>query len=399
MNRLRLARSAALILLVSMLAASAVVAAKSKAKTSSSSPQPQGYVAELQSQFESAISSWSFPPSAAYFQQHQLLFTVVFAVLTVAFYLMTPGSTTKLRGGSQVGKAHVRTEGYEKALLTPPDEFNNLSDILRDTARRTPNATCIKERGLISREVVDGKFEKLELSDYKSQTFKEVAEEVATLLAGLRSLGITFGSTVGIAADTCSRWQKTAQACFAGGFPIVTAYTTLGEDALRYGLNLTSVRYLVCDYNMVKTVASILQKSDSSDDVSVEKLIVFAPNEDIAQESIKAAKFPAALEVMTYESLLQRGQSASKKDWSPSLQAPGRQDIAMYMFTSGTTGNPKAVTLSHENILTGVDGLMEAVQIITPDDVVFCYLPLAHVRPYTPHGRIGMITPHYVHMS
>ncbi len=63
-------------------------------------------------------------------------------------------------------------------------------------------------------------------------------------------------------------------------------------------------------------------------------------------------------------------------------------DAAVIVFTSGTTGTPKAVPLSHANLLTNVRALY-ALDIVGPDDRALLPLPLYHAYPVT----IGMLTP------
>src|SRR5256886_13562853 len=58
-------------------------------------------------------------------------------------------------------------------------------------------------------------------------------------------------------------------------------------------------------------------------------------------------------------------------------------DIALLQYTSGSTGDPKGVILTHANLLANMRAIGEAVQI-TPDDVGISWLPLYHAM-----GLIG----------
>ena len=67
---------------------------------------------------------------------------------------------------------------------------------------------------------------------------------------------------------------------------------------------------------------------------------------------------------------------------------PAADDIAMLLYTSGTTGNPKGVMLTHNNILSDVHSLVISFKI-TDDDALLCILPMFHTLAWT----ANIITP------
>ena len=62
------------------------------------------------------------------------------------------------------------------------------------------------------------------------------------------------GDNVAIYANTSSRWQITAQACFANSFPVVTVYATLGEEAVAHALNLAEAKFVITEVRFLNFV-------------------------------------------------------------------------------------------------------------------------------------------------
>ena len=71
------------------------------------------------------------------------------------------------------------------------------------------------------------------------------------------------------------------------------------------------------------------------------------------------------------------------------LMAPEREDVALMLYTSGTTGNPKGVMLTFDNILVNVEGL-DKYQMYQSTDRVLALLPLHHIFPLLGSGIIPL---------
>jgi long-chain acyl-CoA synthetase len=76
------------------------------------------------------------------------------------------------------------------------------------------------------------------------------------------------------------------------------------------------------------------------------------------------------------------------------MEDVSRDDLMQILFTSGTTGDPKGVMLTHGNIMSNVDDIYRAIELI-PEDRMFSILPIHHSYECTG----GLLTPFYNGMS
>ena len=112
--------------------------------------------------------------------------------------------------------------------------------------RQELGASQVKKTVTVEGKAVEKTFNVVQKSRAVTwQTFSEVYADVRALGAALADTGLKSGQPLSLYSDTRLEWQKTAQACFAFGFPVVTAYASLGEDALIFSFNQTKCSHVV----------------------------------------------------------------------------------------------------------------------------------------------------------
>jgi long-chain acyl-CoA synthetase len=147
----------------------------------------------------------------------------------------------------------------------------------------------------------------------------------------------------------------------------VTIYASLGEEALVHSLRQTEVTTVICDRKQLKKLLTISDQCET-----VKHAVYMEDIGDDSQPSPTGSSTNWAIE--SFSNLEKLGQQSPVP---PNLPKSG--DVAVIMYTSGSTGMPKGVVMSHANIVATVAGVSTLIPNLSKNDVYLAYLPLAHV--------------------
>jgi long-chain acyl-CoA synthetase len=157
----------------------------------------------------------------------------------------------------------------------------------------------------------------------------------------------------------------------------VPLYDSLGENAVEYIVNHSEAAAVFVDAAKLAAFAKALPSINAA----CRLVIVWGDASSGAAEGALAAVRAArngALSVVFLPELLQQGASAPA-DPSP----PKPEDLCTIMYTSGTTGDPKGVELTHAAVVATIASLTSYLRIVGvslgPGDSMLSYLPLAHI--------------------
>jgi long-chain acyl-CoA synthetase len=169
-----------------------------------------------------------------------------------------------------------------------------------------------------------------------------------------------------------ARWLTMAHACASQSLTIVTAYDTLGESGIEHSLVQTRADAIFIDPHLLDTITNPLKKATSV------KLLIYndASNQPVPESRIEAFKSShPELTVISFESLRVLGEE-NPRDPVP----PKPEDVYCIMYTSGSTGPPKGVPVTHAGFVAAVAGLHAVVEeCVSHREYVLAYLPLAHI--------------------
>ncbi|CAN7129065.1 hypothetical protein BRARA_G02142 [Brassica rapa] len=259
----------------------------------------------------------------------------------------------------------VRNHRFKDPVSSHWEDISTLPELFEISCKSHSERFFLGTRRLIAREVEtseDGKvFEKLHLGDYEWKTFGETLDAVCSFASGLVQIGHKSEERVAIFADTREEWFIALQGCFRRNVTVVTIYSSLGEEALCHSLNETEVTTVICGNKELKKLMDISQQLETV------KRVICMDDE-----------FPSeASSTWTTTSLADVQKLGRESSVDPSF--PLSADVAVIMYTSGSTGLPKGVMMTHGNVLATVSAVMTIVPDLGKRDTYMAYLPLAHI--------------------
>ena len=202
---------------------------------------------------------------------------------------------------------------------------------------------------------------------FEEVSWREFGILVGQVLLGLCAVGIAPGETVAIVGENCLPWLAADLATLAGGFPNVVLAPSLSD-----GMFVKVLGHAQCRAAFVENAAVARRLVNLQRQLpALQQLIVM----DDSGAGIVGA--------LNFRHLLERGAGAD--GLAARLQAVQANDLATIMYTSGSTGEPKGVMRSQDNLLANItDG--GPITVSAPDDLSVNILSLNHL-----FGRFGFL--------
>ncbi|MGB5708127.1 MAG: AMP-binding protein [Arenicellales bacterium] len=245
---------------------------------------------------------------------------------------------------------------------TASNALDTFPKLLIHNAQRFANRPAVREK---------------EFGIWQTWTWSEVKDEVLSFAAGLDVLGYAPGDKIAIIGRNRPRlyWGITAAQCL-GGVPVPVYADSVAEE-MEYVLNHAEVRFALAENQ--EQVDKVLEISDRLNRL-----------DQIIYDDTRGLRDYDKTKLHDFTDVQKLGREALAKN--PSLldariEAGMGSDVGIFLYTSGTTGKPKGVVLTNDNIIVTSRNSVEFDKL-TEHEETLSYLPLAWVGDHIfSHGQ------------
>lgn len=213
-----------------------------------------------------------------------------------------------------------------------------LSDLFIERVRLSPKGRAFRQ--------FDGR-------QWQDHSWAQAAHEVGRWRAALRRDGLKAGDRVAVAMRNRFEWAVFEQAALGLGLVVVPLFYNDRADNMAYCLNDSGTRLLLIeDPALWPPLRGQLE--------TVERVVCLA---DVAAD----------------------GALVARRNWLPGVGEPldrgpaQPDDLATLVYTSGTTGKPKGVMLSHRNVVSNAFASVQSCSFLNDKDRFLSFLPLSHM--------------------
>ncbi len=217
-----------------------------------------------------------------------------------------------------------------------------------------------------------GQYSRTETGDFRPVTFGEAYSAALDTAAALLSLSHVRGDRIGLIADNREEWYWSSMGIMAIGAADVPRGCDATAGEIAYILSFSG-----CRTAFLENDAQALKLLENKDRLSGLKTLVFfdMPKDETLQELARAGK--EVLSMAAFMELGRQWSAAHPGQAEAALDAGTGGELATVIFTSGTTGEPKGVMLTHENFLCQLSDLSWRIPT-NPGDKALSVLPVWH---------------------
>lgn len=184
-------------------------------------------------------------------------------------------------------------------------------------------------------------------------TWRQYAQRVRRIAAGLAKLGVRHGDTVGIMLTNRPEFHLVDTGALHAGATPFSVYNTLAAEQLNYVLTNAGNKVMICEEQFLPVLRKAVEGT------AVEQIVCVDADAETSLRDLET-------------------DGDAGFDFEASWKAVEPDDLVTIIYTSGTSGPPKGVELTHSNILAEYDAMRDIADS-GPEDRYVSYLPDAHI--------------------
>ncbi|XP_040005724.1 long-chain-fatty-acid--CoA ligase 6 isoform X2 [Xiphias gladius] len=198
---------------------------------------------------------------------------------------------------------------------------------------------------------------------YKWMSYREVTARAEHLGSGLLHQGCQPNphQFIGVFAQNRPEWIISELACYTYSMVLVPLYDTLGLDAIRFIINTADISTVICD--KVEKAQVLLDNMERKETPGLRRIILM--------DAFDSALMERGKDCSVHVQAIQEVEALGREHHREPIP-PAPDDLSIVCFTSGTTGNPKGVMLTHGNVVADFSGFLKVTDgdiRLLPDDM------------------------------
>jgi long-chain acyl-CoA synthetase len=231
--------------------------------------------------------------------------------------------------------------------IIPTEIARTLDGLFSERVRRSPQMVAYRNYDQVA-------------GRWHDHTWAQIDREVARWQVALTKDGLVSGDRVAVMLRNCPEWVTFDQAALGLGLVVVPLYTEDRAENAAYILRDSGARLLLLED---QTQWQIFYKLRAQMDDLFRIVMINSVENGVDK--------------------IQDNNVIALRDWLPEKAGEvqhanhNQNDLATIMYTSGTSGRPKGVMLSHHNLLTNANSCLQVVPV-WQDDLFLSFLPLSH---------------------
>jgi len=190
----------------------------------------------------------------------------------------------------------------------------------------------------------------------------EFADNVRNLALGLKEIGLEKENSFVVLSSPNPLWLMMDFAAISSGAISVPIFSNISTENLIFEINNAEVKFIFCDNLEVFKEIKNLGKN-------FKKIIIYGFDIDDK-------------EVIKFDELLAIGKECNQKNpdlYQKLIANLQENDLATVVYTSGSTGVPKGVEITHKNLLSQIEAASQLFPLDKKTDIALSFLPLAHI--------------------